>query len=399
VSDPVKAAPLRTTERRLLNALADRPANRAELVQLTGLSRTTVVATVAGLVQRGLLLEEPADGGHRPVGRPAARLRLTAPVEPLAVLTLGREASELLVCDFAASVAHEGGLGVSVASDLDDIADAVQDQLNRWGTLVSAAVVSLPLPFQPGRGVHPIRQVPEAARGQYCHVPALAAWLSTDFTPDLGERLGCPVIAENDANLAALGEATSGAGRGLGTVLYVCIKDGVGAGIVLDGRLHRGASGVAGELAHVTVDDQGTLCLCGNRGCIATVWGGPKLTWSVSNAYGHDVTFQDLQNLAEYRDAGVVRILADLGRTLGRPLAALSVLLNPDVIVVDGSLGHAATPVVAGIEEMITRHTPGMVRDAVRVVTGELGPRAVVAGAVSLAQASHVAELLFRSAR
>jgi len=173
------------------------------------------------------------------------------------------------------------------------------------------------------------------------------------------------------------------------------VKDGIGAGLVLDGRLHRGTTGLAGEIAHVSVRDDGPLCLCGNRGCLATVYrNGPQLIDEIQTAYGLPITFEDMQSLAAHGDTGVRRILTDLGRTIGRPLADLAVLLNPDAIVIDGALGPAARYVVDGVREAVDRHAPPMISEALVVRPGTLGDNAQLLARVALARERHHEELL-----
>jgi predicted NBD/HSP70 family sugar kinase len=194
-----------------------------------------------------------------------------------------------------------------------------------------------------------------------------------------------PAWAENDANLAALGEAHFGSGRGFEDLLYLKIVVGVGAGIVLGGRLHRGAGGLAGELAHLHIKEDGPVCACGGRGCLMTQFSSPRLVDLVQSAHTHPLTLQDVLTLAEQGDPGVQRVLSDLGRTIGRSLADLCVYLNPAAIIVDGMLGSAAEPVIAGIRQMLQRYVQPLAAD-VTLVRGELGATAEVLGAVALAR-------------
>jgi predicted NBD/HSP70 family sugar kinase len=205
-----------------------------------------------------------------------------------------------------------------------------------------------------------------------------------DLAP-LREHFEAPVVAENDANLGALGESSFGAGRGLDSFVYVMLGHGVGAGLVLGGRLHRGAAGFAGELAHVQVRDpeDGPLCICGGRGCLAQVM-GPSLHEFVRRAYAQRLSVPEVLSLAAGREPGVRRTFSDLGRTVGRPLADLCTMLDPAAVVIDGSLGAAGEPVMAGIREAIDRHAAPAVADSVRVLAGQLGERAEVLGAVAL---------------
>ena len=388
----VAGVDLRLSERQIAAALRGRDAaSRVELAELTGLPRTTAVAAVASLLQRGLLVEraDPREG-PRPVGRPATMVSLADPSGPVAVIAFGHTESNVAVCDYAGTVLARRPLQVGAS----DSVNAVKSALGELpGGTPSTAVIGTPYPLDRGRG-GPVsgRDTPSAT---FANLQPLPGWLRADPSAALRTVLHVPVVAENDANLAALGEALFGAGRQRRGVVHVSIKDGIGAGLVLDGRLHRGTTGFAGELAHVSVRDDGRLCVCGGRGCLATVYrNGPQLIDEIQTAYGRPLTFADMQALAAEGDVGVRRILADLGRTVGRPLADLAVLLNPDTIIIDGALGDAAAPVVDGVRETLERHTPPMISHTVAVLPGTLGADAQFAGAVALARQRHHDALL-----
>ena len=391
-------ADLRLTERRIVAALCGRDgASRVELTKLTGLPRTTVVAAVASLLRRGLLVEhdEPGDG-PRPVGRPASVVSLAEPTGPVALIGFGHSGASVGVCDFAGTVLVRRPIPAAGLDDLDTVLAGVRGAIADLGAVrPSVGVVGIPLPFERGRGAIHVRRLTPTMLDTFPNLQPLPDWLLSDPADQFAEVLGAPVVAENDANLAALGEAISGAGRGYRGVVHVSAADGIGAGLVFDGRLHRGAAGLAGELAHVSVQDDGQLCVCGNRGCLATVFrNGPQLIDQIQSAYGQPITFDDLQTLAAHGDAGVRRILTDLGRTIGRPLADLSVLLNLDAIVIDGMLGEAARHVVDGVREAVERHSPPMISERVTVVPGTLGADAQLRGAVAFARQRHQAELM-----
>ena len=161
-----------------------------------------------------------------------------------------------------------------------------------------------------------------------------APWLLDEPRRTLAERLGVPVLVENDANLGALGEAAFGAGKGLESLIYVKLAEGIGAGVVIDGRIHRGSRGLAGELAHVRVRDDGELCVLRRPRLHRHRLQRPR------HRAGHpagvrraaDVRRRDRPGATE-REPAVVRILSELGRTIGRVLADLSILLDPAGIV------------------------------------------------------------------
>jgi predicted NBD/HSP70 family sugar kinase len=192
------------------------------------------------------------------------------------------------------------------------------------------------------------------------------------------------VHVDNDANLGALAEASFGAGRGLSDVVYVRLGSGVGAGLVLAGRLHRGTAGLAGEIGHVQVRPDGAVCRCGNRGCLETIAAEAALKALLRPARGHDVTRRELLGLVAAGDLGATRVVNDAGLAIGRVLADLCNALNPEAIVVGGELSDAGEPLLGGIREAIDRYALPGAAEAVKVVPGELGERAELLGALAL---------------
>jgi predicted NBD/HSP70 family sugar kinase len=362
---------------------------RSALALELGMPKGTVAGIVDHLVERGLVVEEvPRVRPLRP-GRPAKVLALAgrSPMAGAIVLSGG-----LLT---AAAVSYAGQiLGRAVRPMSTQEANtavtgpgiALLEQALAQAGLgtgeLNVAVLGVPAPFQPGVGLpEPLgSDKRERVRGD---LPSFVPWLSAGFTDELAGRLGVPTLVENDANLGALGESVFGAGRGVDSFVYVKLVRRVGAGVVVAGRLHRGATGFAGELGHVHVRDDGPLCACGGRGCLSGLL-GEALVQVVQPAYERPLTFRDVLELAAGGEAGPRRVLEDLGRTIGRPLADFVTLFNPGAIVVDGSLGQAASYVMGGISEMVERFAAPTAADAVSVVAGELGDDADLLGAAAL---------------
>jgi len=144
----------------------------------------------------------------------------------------------------------------------------------------------------------------------------------------------------------------------------------IGAGLILDGRLVRGASGFAGELAHIHVDDDGALCVCGSRGCLSRRL-RQDIIDAVQPAYD-PVNFATIRDLAASGATGPIRVLRDLGRTIGRPVADLCTFLNPSAVLLDASLGTAGVPIADGIRDQIEACTAPAAAAAVHVATGAL---------------------------
>jgi predicted NBD/HSP70 family sugar kinase len=177
--------------------------------------------------------------------------------------------------------------------------------------------------------------------------------------------------------------------------VYVEFGAGIGAGIVLDGRLYRGAAGTAGELGHVTLDADGAVCRCGNRGCVELAAGGRALLAHAQLLHPELTDLQALFRAATAGDPGCRRLVIDAGTQLGYALGSLVNLINPQRVVLGGELAAAADlmrepvlrepllrePLLRGLSETAMAAAV----DAVDVVPGELGERSIALGAVALA--------------
>lgn len=382
---------------------------RAELSRHLSLSKATVSAMVGGLLARGAVEESVPSGSQGAVGRPGTLVRLSGPDRTFAVLQWSADALRVVLRDFAGTTLVDRSVSLPAELVLADLVAAADTELTaahrvagRDPGLTTGAVLALSAPFQPGVGMprphwftdtdpadtypadtESASDTPATGQGG-APMWAYARWLATDPVPALRERLGVPVLAENDANLAALGEAVAGAGRGHGSLAYVKLGAcAIGMGLVLDGRIHRGASGFAGELAHIQIDPNGPLCHCGGRGCLRGLLGEALLD-AVRPAYDRPITFADVLDLAVAGERGPMRILDDLGRTLGMALADFCTLLNPSAIIIDGGLGAAGPLVAAGVEDSVHRRSAPHAARAVRILCGTLGSDAEPHGAHAL---------------
>jgi predicted NBD/HSP70 family sugar kinase len=215
-------------------------------------------------------------------------------------------------------------------------------------------------------------------------VPHFAEWIAQDPRPAVAELTGRPVSLVNDANLAALGEARYGAARDAHAVVHLSIRHGVGSGLVIGGTLVPGAHGMAGEIGHVQVADDGPYCLCGNRGCLVTQSFDPFKIDALTGRYGGAPGFCDLEDLVAHGDAVAVRFFRDLGELLAKPLSTLVVTLDPDVVVIDAELGRTVQPLITGLRAELARRCSPQRVDELAVVPGRLAD-AVGYGALAAA--------------
>jgi len=389
-------APTSANERLVIAALGGGVAlSRADLTDRTGLSKSTVAGIVGRLLRHGTLVELSADAEKRQEnarrGRLAGLLALAPPAGLVAVLALTHTAIDVAAVDWGGAVVARRRSPIGEARDEKavisrglDMLEEVLSEPSQHSPQVSCAVVSFPAAFRRGVGAA-LWQGQVGVRYPAPELTEFYGWLRSDPVPTVSDRLGVPATADNYANLAALGEVTFGVGRGLDDVIYVRVVDGIGAGLILGRRLHRGAYGLAGEIAHVQVLDDGPWCACGNRGCLAITFVN-ELREFLQQTHGGPVSVSEIQQLVAAGDRGTLRIMADVGRRVGRVLADACVLLNPQAIIVDGRLGPAADPFLRGVREMIERHTPAAVASTMRLLTGELDDRAELTGAVALAR-------------
>jgi predicted NBD/HSP70 family sugar kinase len=181
----------------------------------------------------------------------------------------------------------------------------------------------------------------------------LPAWVGVGPADEMRRRLELPIIVDNDANVAALAEAAFGAGSHASDLIYLMASSGIGAGMLLSGRLYRGADGLAGELGHVLVDPGGRVCRCGNRGCLETVAGADALAELLRLSHGEGLDGPTIVRMAQEGDLGCRRVIGDAGRAIGRAAATLVNVLNPELLVVGGDLAQAGDLLLDGVRETL----------------------------------------------
>src|SRR6201991_1137396 len=366
---------------RVIRALRDEGhISRADIARRTGLSRSTVSSLVADLQADGLVVERPEPGSaHGAQGsRPPILLSFDASAGAAVGIDFGHSHLRVAVSDLASTILAERTRPLDTDHDaqegLDAAAELVEQTLADAGVDRSAVIgagMGLPGPIESGEGVVGTSAV-------------LPGWIGMTAEAEMRRRLDIPVMVDNDANLGALAEAAFGAGRAAGDLVYLKVSSGIGAGLILNGRLYRGSGGLAGELGHVLVDPDGIVCRCGNRGCLETVAATGALVDLLRASHGEDLTVQGMLDAARAGDAGCRRVIHDAGRALGQVVATLLNVLNPELLVVGGDLAGAGDLLLAGVRESVGRAALPEAARRAEVVAGVLGDRAQVLGALAL---------------
>jgi glucokinase len=208
-----------------------------------------------------------------------------------------------------------------------------------------------------------------------------------DFRDRMRERHGLPVVIDNDANAAAIGEWRAGAAKGASVVVMLTLGTGVGGGIVLDGRPFRGTTGVGAELGHIVIEAKhGLPCGCGGRGHLESYASGNAATRAARELYGEASRGEELVAKAQEGDSRALDALDAIGRSLGAGIATLVNIFEPEVFVVGGGFGSAAGELLLGpAREVLGREGLEPARDTVRIVQAQLGYQAGVIGAGMIA--------------
>lgn len=394
-----RASRLREMSRRLVLAelAGSQPLSQADVVRRTGLSRATVASVVTELADQGRLAVGSIDelGGTPPVGRgrPPRLLRLQTGPGVVAALDLGHSHLATAVADLSGTILAEDRIPMNIDASAQASIDAAHRQLFGLLERIDQQRDGGGAGHH-GSAAHPLRPleivvgVPgpiDGGSGQLRSGTILPGWVGVPAAEEFDRRFGQPVTLENDANLGAVGETTYGRARGVENVLYVKVSTGIGAGMILGGRLYRGSSGTAGEIGHVQVSEDGAICRCGSRGCLETLSSAEAAVALLRQSHGPDLTIDDAVAIVRRGDPGGVRLFTDMGTEIGRVVAAMCANIDPSMVVVGGPLVDDPGPLLEGIAAAVRRYTQPYVSAQLVVAGGELGQRAGLLGAIAMA--------------
>ena len=364
-----------------------RAGSRTDLVARTGLSRGVVAGRVAELLDLGLLTE--GDPGPSTGGRPPRQLAFRADAGHVLVADLGATSIDVAVTTLDGRIIAHIDEPADIAAGPEPVLDRVDElfaELSASRRRLPGALwgvgVGLPGPveFLTGRPISP---------------SIMPGWDGYPVRQRFGARYGAPVWVDNDVNVLALGEWRSGVAAGHRDVVVVKIGTGIGAGIIGDGRLHRGAQGSAGDVGHIHVsDDRTVICRCGNTGCLESFAGGEAIgrdgeaaaragrserLAAVLDARG-TVTAEDVARAASFGDPVAVELLQGAGRRVGLMLASVVNFFNPSLVVIGGGVAQSGDVLLAAIREVVYgRGLPLATRDLL-VQRSSLGSLAGVIG-------------------
>lgn len=367
---PRSAMRVASSDRVVESLRSEGPSSQAALARRTGLSPATVNSIVADLRAEGLAEVKALNGretvvslvarqgaliaievDHNSVWGSAYRLDVQERIagqridatEPRAVVEMVKRLSR--ACD--TEPAGLGGVSVALQAPIDRRTDTVAN----WVT------------------------------------NRLPRWRDVPLTKTLSRSLGTAVVVDNDANLSALAEWTWGVGRGIEDFLYVKASGGVGGGLVIDGRIYHGGSGMAGVLGHVVVEPSGEVCYCGNRGCLATLVTQRAILNAVGASRSPRANLAEVIASAEQGDPACRRVLTDAGLYLGRAVANAAKIMGPSMVAIGGIMGTAGAVVLDGVRAALEVRSLRSLAPATRIEAAILDGDASLLGGVAAALA------------
>ncbi|WP_370248977.1 ROK family protein [Nocardioides sp.] len=346
--------------------------SQADLARAAGLAPATVSTIVRDLAEHGLVDVEPGRG------RRGAVVRLAPAAGAVLGIDVGHRHVSVAVGDLRGEVVRELRRPIVGGEDHRQVLALVRAMTTELeadapgAPPLRAAALGLPAPV-----AHDVVDSDVIFPG----------WHGVDARAAAEAALDVPVVVENDANLGALAEHLQGAAQGTGSSVFIKTSSGVGAGIVIGGEVFHGAGGTAGEIGHLTLDEQGPVCRCGKRGCLEALTSVLFVQQQVAGQIPEAPAAADVDEVvAAAREGNVAarRALEEAGMQLGRGMASLVNLLNPELISVGGDMARAGELLLEPARLGLRRYALDSVA-ATPVVAGRLGSRASVMGAVLLA--------------
>ncbi|SDO26789.1 Sugar kinase of the NBD/HSP70 family, may contain an N-terminal HTH domain [Microbacterium sp. ru370.1] len=353
------------------------PRTRAELAKSTGLARSTVAVRVDELMRMGLIT--PVADAVSTGGRPPSQFAINPAAKVVVAADIGASHATVAIVDLAGTVLAETSAALDVTLGpvpvLTWLVDGARDLLASVQRSVSDVVAM-------GIGVPgPV----EHSTGQPVNPPIMPGWDRFDIPGWIFDHLPVPVLVDNDVNIMALGEQVS-SWPGVEHLMFVKVATGIGTGIISDGRLQRGAQGIAGDIGHVQVARGADIpCQCGNRGCLEALASGPAIARALRTQGIDAHSGSDVVDLVKRGNIDAIQAVRQAGRDIGEVLTTCVSLMNPSVIAVGGSMARVGEHLIAGVREVVYSRSTPLATEYLSIVQSVAAENAGVRGASILA--------------
>ena len=366
---------------------------KGDLAALTDYSRTKVTSCVDSLLDKKILVANPLteySGGRR-----SKTFRLNDKLGLVAGMDIGATSIDLAISHFSGTILARYAEPASVKDGPIKILGRACSLLE---TMLKENGLSPDKMYGIGIGVPgPV----DFSVGTLVSPPIMPGWDCYPIIQTVQQWFpSANVVVDNDVNVMALGELSEGAAQAVDNLIFVKIGTGIGAGIICDGKIYRGSNGCAGDIGHISINKSGSLCHCGNYGCLETVAGGPAIAERSLQAAqagkspillehyeknGQVLRAEDVGEAAREGDALAIELIRESGQVVGEVLAGLVNFYNPDMIVIGGGVSNLGNLLLSSIRQAIFSRSLPLATRNLQIVFSEIGPNAGVFGAVNLA--------------
>ena len=363
------------------------PISKARLIEALNFSRGKISAEVARLIEKGLLAEDglaESEGGRR-----SSLLIIPPSAGLVAAVDIGATSIDVALTTLGSELVAQRGEGADVGEGPLSVLDRVNNLLSQLIDEQSASPRDV---LAIGVGVPgPVEQ----ASGLLTVPPIMPGWDRFPIRDAFAGEYAAPVFVDNDVNVMALGEHWGGVAKGVADVIFVKIGTGIGSGIIVGGRLHRGAQGCAGDFGHICVDPDGPVCTCGNTGCLEAMAAAPAIVLQAERCAREgespllmallqergELTMKGVGEAARRGDYCALTIIRRSGRLIGQTLASAVNVLNPSMIVIGGGVSRVGHALLAEVRSAVYQRSLPLATRNLPVVMSELDDVAGVIGA------------------
>ena len=367
--------------------------SRTEISNITGWSKAKTSQEIRNLVRKGYLLEigeGESQGGRRP-----QIIRINDQLGYIVGIDIGATSLEIAIADVAGKISHRRAEAADVRMKpevlLDRCIEIIKDMINAMSSSTDRILgigVGVPGPVN-------------FARGVLVAPPLMPDWENFLIRDYFKQAFPSSfVVVDNDVNIMALGEQRAGDGASIDHFIYVKIGTGIGAGIVSNGKIHRGSDGCAGDIGHICVNKQGPLCTCGNTGCLEAMAAGPAIAAKALQAAqngtspvlgrmlksnGGFLSPEDVNAACREGDQAALDIIRESGQMVGDVLASLVNFFNPSHIFIGGGISNFGNHLLVSIRRAILKRSLPLATTHLSIMFSRMGPEAGITGAVALA--------------
>lgn len=360
--------------------------NRMGITRISGVSKSTISLQINKLIKLGLVEEKtPPDSSQRKL-----KLKIREDLGYVAGVFLGITKLSIIIFNLDMKIKCERVHYFDSISDPEQCNREIIRQLKElcaengiqrlWGIGIG---FPFPVNFREGKPDSP---------------PNVPLWHDYPLRKIYEKEFGCPVLVDNDVNVMALGEGYKGCTTDESDFLFVKVGTGIGAGLIVDGKIYRGANGCAGDIGHIAVDGSTVRCHCGNKGCLEAVAGGKALAARAMETAANgespylkevltrkgQLTAGDINNGAIIGDLSCIQLIKDAGNAIGEVLAKLVSFFNPSSIVVGGGLSGFGNLFIGAIREAVIRRSLHLATYELNVCISELKEKSGPTGAGTL---------------